>query len=81
MTAPSTADIVLRFTRAVQDRLDPGRLDGPVRLDNTHTVVIIPVEGKGPIHAHIGAGLDEAGIENVLRQIRSVPSLASLVAE
>jgi hypothetical protein len=79
MTAPSTAEIVDRFTRAVQSHLDPERLDGQVRLDKTHTVVIIPLKGVGPIHAPIGAGVDDAGVENVLRQLRAVPSLAGLV--
>jgi hypothetical protein len=79
MTTPSTADIVARFTQTLQDRLDPDRLDGPVRLDNTHTVAIIPLKGKGPIHAHIHGGLDDAGIENVVSQIRAVPSLSGLV--
>ena len=80
MTAPSTADIVDRFSRALEGHLDPERLEGPVRLDNTHTVVIIPVKGKGLIHAHIGGELDDAGVENILHQIRSVPSLSGLVA-
>ena len=81
MAAPSTKDIVDTFTRQVQGRLDETKLDGDVRLDNTHTVVIIPLKGKGPIHAHIQGGLDDQGAENVVRQIQSVPSLKGLVKQ
>lgn len=80
MSAPSTQEIVDAFVAQIQDRLDPGKLDGPVRLDNTHTVVIIPLAGRGPIHAQINGGVTKAGVENVLRQIESVPSLKGLVA-
>ena len=79
MTAPSTQDIVDTFTRKLTERLDASRLDGPVRLDNTHTVAIIAVKGKGPIHAHVQGGISDQGVEDVVRQIQSVPSLAGLV--
>ena len=79
MTAPNTKDIVDSFTEKVTRNLDAARLDGPIRLDNTRTVVIIPVKGRGPIHAHIQAGIDDEGVENVLAQIEAVPSLKGLV--
>ncbi len=81
MTAPSTKELVDSFTRKITDRLDSSRLDGPVRLDNTHTVVIIPLKDKGPIHAHLEAGIDEQGVENVIGQIDAVPSLKGLVVK
>jgi hypothetical protein len=79
MTLPSTSEIVDAFARKIEDRLDPDKLDGPVRLDNTHTVVIIPLKGKGPIHAHLPNGVGEEGVANVIGQIEKVPSLAGLV--
>src|SRR5436853_552192 len=80
MATLSTAEIVNRFTEMVAERLDESKLDGPVRLDNTHTVVIIPLKDRGPIHAHIH-GVDDQAVENVLAQIRVVPSLKGLVRE
>lgn len=81
MAAPSTKDLVDTFTRKVGARLDPDKLDGPVRLDNTHTVVIIPLKGKGPIHAHVNGGITDQGVQNVLDQIKAVPSLKGLVKD
>lgn len=81
MTAPGTQGLVDAFTAQISDRLDPDKLDGPVRLDNTHTVVIIPLKDRGPIHARIEGGIGDQGVENVLRQIQSVPSLKGLVTE
>jgi hypothetical protein len=81
MTAPSTQDLVNAFTEKVTARLDQSRLDGPVRLDNTHTVVIIPLKGKGPIHAHLHGGIDQQGVDDVVGQIMAVPSLKDLVIE
>jgi hypothetical protein len=80
MAAPSTKELVDSFTEKIMARLDQSRLDGPVRLDNTHTVVIIPLKGKGPIHAHIHGGIGDEGVENVVKQIQTVPSLKGLVA-
>ena len=79
MTAPSTEAIIGEFTQRVQAHLDPERIDGPVRLDNTRTVVIIPVAGKSPIHAHLRRGLGDEGVEDVIAQIRLVPSLQNLL--
>jgi hypothetical protein len=81
MAAPATRDIVVTFSQRVQERLDESKLEGAVRLDDTHTVVIIRVKDKGPIHAHIRGGLDDQGVENVISQIQSVPSLKGLVKE
>ena len=81
MTSPGTQDIVNKFTEGLTARFDTSRLDGPIRLDNTHTVVIIPLKGKGPIHAHLRGGLDEHGIDDVVSQIKAVPSLKDLVVE
>lgn len=80
MTPSGTQEIANTFTRKLEDRLDAEKLEGPVRLDNTRTVVIIPVKGKGNVHAHI-QGVDDGGVENVINQIRSVPSLAGLVKQ
>ena len=79
MAHVTTQHIVEDFARKVQERLDPERLDGPVRLDNTRIVVIIPLKGKGPIHAHIRAGISDDGADDVIRQIEGVPSLKSFV--
>ena len=79
MTTPSTKEIVDAFTQKIGERLDESKLDGPVRLDNTHTVVIIPLKGKGPIHAHLRGGVDEAGVTDVISQLEGVPSLKGLV--
>jgi hypothetical protein len=79
MATVSTQELVDAFTRKVQARLDPERLDGAVRLDNTRTVVIIPLKDRGPIHAHIRRGIDDDGAADVISQIECVPSLKSLV--
>jgi hypothetical protein len=81
MEPVTTDDIVRTFTRTVQEHLDPEALDGPVRLDNTHTVAIIPVKGKGPVHAHLHGNLDNATVADLLGQLRKVPSLAALVRD
>ncbi len=81
MSTVSTKDIVDDFTRRLAAFLDPPKLDGPVRLDNTHTVVIIPLKGRGPIHVHLQAGLASDAVDNILQQIRSVPSLKGLIRE
>ena len=81
MSAPDTKPIVDAFTEKLSQRLNIERLDGPVRLDNTHTVVIIPVKGKGPIHTPIGAGVDDEGVESVVRQISAAPGLKGLLRE
>ncbi|MBV9281795.1 MAG: hypothetical protein JOZ41_17085 [Chloroflexi bacterium] len=79
MEKPSTKDLVDDFTRKVSERLDESQLDGPVRLDNTHTVVIIPVRNRGPIHAHVQGGITDHGVDNIVRQLQAVPSLKALV--
>jgi hypothetical protein len=79
MAPVSTQAIVDSFVQKVQARLDPARLDGPVRLDNTRTVVIIPLKATGPIHAHIRKGIDDVGAADVIEQIEGVPGLKSLV--
>ena len=79
MPAPSTQEIVDSFTREVTNHLDQTKLDGPVRLDNTHTVVIIPLKDRGPIHAHVQGGINENGVQNILKQIATVPSLKGLL--
>lgn len=79
MTTPSTSDLVNTFCARIEQHLDRSKLDGPVRMDNTHTVVIVPVKGKGPIHAHLRGNVDDAGADEVIQQIASVPSLKSLL--
>lgn len=79
MSAPDTQSIVDSFTAKLAGHLDQTMLDGPIRLDNTHTVVIIPLKEHGRIHAHVQGGINDRGLENVLSQIRSVPSLKGLV--
>ena len=79
MTAPSTTDLVNAFCAQVEQHLDRGQLDGPVRMDNTHTVVIVPVKGREPIYTHVHGKLDAAEAENVVQQIGSVPSLKGLI--
>ncbi len=79
VNAPSTDEIVGDFTARLTERLNGEMLDEPVRLDNTHTVVIISIKDKGRIHAHLKGGVNDEGLENVLRQIETVPSLQGLV--
>lgn len=78
MDAPSTDAVANNFAAQVAAQLNPEMLTGPVRLDNTHTVVIIPL-ATGPIHAHLRKGIGEAGVQDVLDQIAVVPSLKGLV--
>jgi hypothetical protein len=79
MEAPNSKDLVDGFTKKVAERLDRARLEGQVRLDNTHTVVIIPVKGRDPIYAHVQGGINDQGVDNIIRQIGMVPSLKGLV--
>lgn len=79
MAAPNTMDLVNSFCAQIETHLDRSQLDGPVRMDNTHTIVIIPVKGKGPVHAHRRGGLDESGVDDIVQQIASVPSLKGLI--
>lgn len=78
------ADVTLEqvvddFTGKIARRLDSDKLDAPVRLDPTRTVVILKLKDKGPIHVHTNHRIDDEGVEYVIRQIGLVPSLASLV--
>ena len=79
MTNPTTEAIVNDFTSRLTQRLNPDMIDAPVRLDNTRTVAIISVKGRGLIHAHVHGGVNESGLANVLEQIQIVPSLKGLV--
>lgn len=79
MASPSTKDIVDEFTRKVTAQLDESKLDGPVRMDNTHTVIIIPLKGKGPVHLQARRGVGDEGVDDVVAQLKLVPSLQSLV--
>ena len=81
MTALTTQNLVDAFTAKLTEHLDASKLDGPVRVDPTRTIVIIPVKGKGPIHAHIQHQVDERGVQNVINQIKVVPSLKGLLKE
>lgn len=75
----TTQHLVDEFTEKVVERLDSERLDGPLRLDNTHTVAIIPVKNRGTIHAHLRRGIGDEGVSDLLQQIEGVPSLKGLV--
>jgi hypothetical protein len=77
--ATSLQDIVDSFTSKIAARLDETKLDGPVRLDPTRTIVIIPVKGKGPIHVHVNQQINDQGVESVVHQLGLVPSLKGLV--
>lgn len=81
MTSPNAQDIVDSFIHNVAQRLNPDLLEGSVRLDNTHTVVIIPVKGRGPIHAHLRQGVGDEGVDDVVNQLQAVPSLKGLVRQ
>ena len=82
MTSPtSVQEIVDSFTRKITDRLDAAKLDGPVRLDPTRTVVIIPLKDKGPIYVHVQRQINDQGVESVIHQIQLVPSLKGLVVQ
>ncbi|HLJ66157.1 MAG TPA: hypothetical protein VKX16_02205 [Chloroflexota bacterium] len=79
MSTTGTEQIIADFTGRVQARLAPDRLDGPVRLDNTRTVVIIPLKDRGPIHAQLRRGLGDEGVADIVEQLQMVPSLKGLV--
>ncbi len=79
MASPSTKEIVDEFSRKVMAHLDESRLAGPVRMDNTHTFVIIPLKGKGPIHAQARRGVGDEGVTDIINQLKATPSLQSLV--
>jgi hypothetical protein len=80
MTHPDVQAIVDAFTGKIAERLDRSKLDGPVRLDPTRTVVIIPLKDKGPIHVHLQHDeINDAGVEAVIHRITLVPSLKDLV--
>jgi hypothetical protein len=81
MASPSVQEIVDDFTAKVAAQLDESKLDGPVRLDPTRSIVIIPLKDKGPIHAYTNHHIDDEGVQNVIQQIRTVPSLKELVQE
>jgi len=79
MSDVTVQQLVDDFTGKVAARLDAEKLDGPVRLDPTRTVVILKVKDKGPIHVHTNHRIDDEGVEYVIHQISLVPSLAALV--
>ena len=82
MTQPtSVQEIVDSFTAKITERLDSSQLDGPLRLDPTRSVVIIPLKGKGPIHAHVEGQINDQGVESVIHQIELVPSLKGLLKQ
>jgi hypothetical protein len=81
MTAPTTQQIVADFCKEVTARLNPALIDGPVRMDNTHTVVIIPLKNRGPIHVPIQGQLNDGAVESIVRQIGAVPSLKGLLRD
>lgn len=81
MANQTVQDIVDSFTRKITEHLDASRLDGPVRLDPTRSIVVIPVKGKGPIHAYTNHHIDDEGVQHVVNQIRAVPSLKDLLKQ
>ena len=81
MTAPTLEELVNSFTHKVTNRLDESKLEGPVRLDPTRTIVIIPVKGKGSIFARIQGQVNDQGVQMVVDQIKKVPSLQGLAKE
>jgi hypothetical protein len=72
-------EIVDTFTSKITEQLDETKIDGPVRLDPTRTIVIIPVKGKGPIHVHVNQQINDQGVASVIHQLGLVPSLKNLV--
>jgi len=78
VTAQNVQEIVDSFTQKVAERLDQNKLDGPVRLDPTRTVVIIPLKDKGPIHVHVQHEINDAGVDSVIKQINLTPGLKGL---
>jgi hypothetical protein len=81
MVAESLQQIVDGFTGKIAARLDSAKLDGPVKLDPTRTIVVIPLKGKGPIHVHVNGQINDQGVESVIHQLTLVPSLKNLVKE
>jgi hypothetical protein len=81
MTQGTVQEIVDDFTGKIAARLDAEKLDGPVRLDPTRSVVILKVKGKGPIHVHTDHQINDEGVERVIRQIGMVPSLKPLLKQ
>ena len=79
MATLSTQELADSFTQKVTAQLDESKLDGPVRLDPTRSIVIIPLKDKGPIHAYTNHHIDDEGVQTVIKQIRTVPSLQGLV--
>jgi hypothetical protein len=79
MDTPTVQAIVNAFTRTITDHLDASKLDGPMRLDPTRSIVIIPLKGKGPIHAYTDHQIDDAGVQHVITQLQAVPSFKGLV--
>lgn len=74
-------EIVTHFTGTITRSLNQDQLDGPVRLDPTRTVVIVPLKGKGAIHIHVHGQIDDDGAREVIKKIGLVPSLKTLVKE
>jgi hypothetical protein len=72
-------EIVDDFTGKIVAQLDTNRLDGPVTVDPTRNLVLIPVKGRTPIHVPVRHQINDAGIRNVLYQLSLVPSLQGLV--
>ncbi len=81
MADPTLQEIVDGFTAKITQQLDESKLDGPVRLDPTRSIVVIPVKGKGPIHAYTQHQINDEGVQNVIHQISVVPSLKGLLKE
>jgi hypothetical protein len=81
MAGPTVQEIVDSFTAKVTEHLDQSKLDGPVRLDPTRSIVVIPVKGKGQIHAYTDHKINDEGVQNVIHQISVVPSLKGLLKE
>lgn len=79
MTSTTVQQIVDSFVGKVTERLDTSKLDGPVRLDPTRSIVIIPVKERGPIHAYTNHQINDEGVEHVIQQIQTVPSLKGLI--
>ena len=79
MAETTLQEIVDGFTGKIQGRLDGDKLDGPVRLDPTRSMVIIPLKGKGPIHVETLHQINDEGVQGVISRIRLVPSLQGLV--
>lgn len=81
MAGQTVQDLVDEFTGKVTSHLDESKLDGPIRLDPTRSIVIIPVKGKGPIHAYTNHHIDDEGVQHVVNQIGAVPSLKGLLKQ